>query len=43
MGGGSVETAAQWQWGDAENVMKEWAKLAAERLSTWSKGTAKAS
>ena len=43
MGGGSIETAAQWQWGDAENVMKEWAKVAAERLATWSKGTAKAS
>src|SRR5205814_7176602 len=38
MGGGSVATAAQWQWGDAENVMKEWAKLAAERLSAWTKG-----
>jgi hypothetical protein len=43
MGGGSVATAAQWQWGDAENVMKEWAKLAAERLSAWTKGTAKTS
>ena len=43
MGGGSIETAAQWQWGDAENVMKEWAKLAAERMSAWTKGTAKAS
>ena len=42
MGGGSIETAAQWQWGDAENAMKEWAKLAAERLSGWTKGTAKA-
>ena len=43
MGGGSGATAAQWQWGDAENVMKEWAKLAAERLSAWTKGTAKTS
>jgi len=43
IGGGSIETAAQWQWGDAENVMKEWAKMATERLSAWTKGTAKAS
>jgi CheY-like chemotaxis protein len=25
----------------AENVMRAWAKLAAERLSAWTKGTAK--
>jgi hypothetical protein len=43
LGGGSISTAAQWQWGDAENVMKEWAKLAAERFSAWTKGIAKAS
>ena len=43
IGGGSIETAAQWQWGDAENVMKEWARTAAERLSAWTKGTAKPS
>jgi len=41
IGGGNISTAAQWQWGDAENVMKEWAKLAAERLSAWTKGSAK--
>jgi len=41
IGGGSVSTAAQWEWGDAENVMKGWAKLAADRLSSWTKGTAK--
>jgi hypothetical protein len=43
LGGGSISTAAQWQWGDAENVMKDWAKLAAERFSAWTKGIAKAS
>ena len=43
IGSGSIETAAQWQWGDAENAMTAWAKLAAERLSAWSKGTAKPS
>jgi hypothetical protein len=41
IGGGNISTAAQWEWGDAENVMKEWAKLAAERLSAWTKGAAK--
>ena len=41
IGGGNISTAAQWQWGDAENVMKAWSKLAAERLSAWTKGTAK--
>jgi len=41
IGGGSVTTAAQWEWGDAENVMKAWAKLAAERLSALTKGQAK--
>src|SRR5438128_12406665 len=41
IGGGNISTAAQWEWGDAENVMKDWAKLAVERLSAWTKGTAK--
>jgi len=41
IGGGNVATAAQWQWGDAENVMTEWAKLAAQRLGAWAKGTEK--
>jgi len=43
IGGGSISTAAQWQWGDAENAMTAWARLAAQRLSSWAKGTAKAS
>jgi len=32
VGGGSIETAAQWQWGDAENAMDKWAELAVNRL-----------
>ena len=40
IGGGSIATAAQWEWGDAENVMTAWATLAAQRLSAWTKGTA---
>jgi hypothetical protein len=29
VGGGSIQTAAQWQWGDAENVIKTWSQLPA--------------
>jgi uncharacterized protein DUF3313 len=43
VGGGSVETAAQWQWGDAENAMKAWAAQIAERLSAWTAGGVKPS
>jgi len=32
VGGGSIETAAQWQWGDAENAMDKWAQLAVTRF-----------
>ena len=32
VGGGSIETAAQWQWGDAENAMNKWAELSVSRL-----------
>ena len=43
VGGGSIKTAAQWEWGDAENAMKEWATLAATRLSSWTSGAVKPS
>lgn len=43
IGGGSLETAAQWQWGDAENAIKYWATTATERLSAWTSGAAKPS
>jgi len=43
VGGGSIKTAAQWQWGDAENVFKEWATQAATRLSSWTSGAVKPS
>lgn len=38
VGGSSVEAAAQWQWGDAENAMKAWATDAADRLAAWTAG-----
>jgi hypothetical protein len=38
VGGGAISTAAQWQWGDAENATKAWATLMADRLSSWTSG-----
>jgi hypothetical protein len=43
VGGGSIKTAEQWQWGDAENAMKEWALKAVTVLSSWTSGAVKAS
>jgi len=43
VGGGNIKTAAQWQWGDAENAMKEWATQAATKLSSWTSGAVKPS
>jgi Protein of unknown function (DUF3313) len=40
VGGGNIQTAAQWQWGDVENVMNAWAAMAAEKLYSWTSGTA---
>ena len=40
VGGGSLKTAAQWQWGDAENAMTAWAQQLTNRLSSWTSGTA---
>ena len=40
VGGGSIKTAAQWQLGDAENAMTAWSKQLADRLSSWTSGTA---
>jgi hypothetical protein len=33
IGGGALQTAAQWKWGDVENVFDDWAKLIATRLA----------
>jgi hypothetical protein len=40
IGGGSFTTGFQWQWGDAENAANHWAELTANRLSSWTSGTA---
>jgi hypothetical protein len=33
IGGGSLATAAQWQWGDVQNVMDQWASMVATRVA----------
>ena len=40
-GGGAVRTAAQWQWGDAENAIKLWASLLADGMSAYTSGQKK--
>jgi len=41
VGGGALRTAAQWQLGDAENAISAWSQQMADRLSSWTSGTAK--
>ncbi|MGR9106274.1 MAG: DUF3313 domain-containing protein [Gammaproteobacteria bacterium] len=40
LGGGSIESGFQWEWGDAENGITEWCKKMTEKLSSWTTGTA---
>jgi hypothetical protein len=40
VGSGNIQTAAQWQWGDVENVMNTWSAMAAEKLYSWTSGIA---
>jgi Protein of unknown function (DUF3313). len=40
-GGGSIKTAAQWQWGDAENAIKAWSELIATSLYGYTSGERK--
>jgi Protein of unknown function (DUF3313) len=40
VGGGSMKAADQWEWGDAENALTYWATQMANRLSSWTSGTA---
>jgi hypothetical protein len=41
VGGGSIQTAGVWEWGDAENIIAEWARLLSEKLYAYTSGTAK--
>jgi Protein of unknown function (DUF3313) len=40
-GGGSLSTAFQWQWGDAEYALDDWNKSLATHLSSWMSGASK--
>jgi Protein of unknown function (DUF3313) len=40
-GGGALQTAAQWQWGDAENAIKTWSSLLAEGMYAYTSGEKK--
>ena len=40
-GGGSVQAAAQWQWGDAENAIKKWCELITNGLYAYTSGARK--
>lgn len=39
-GSGSLQAAAQWQWGDAENAMNQAAADWAAKLTSWTSGAA---
>lgn len=40
-GGGSIQAAAQWQWGDAENAIKKWCELITNGLYAYTSGAKK--
>lgn len=40
IGGGNLQTAAQWKWGDAENAITQWSTTAATRVAAWTSGQA---
>jgi Protein of unknown function (DUF3313) len=41
VGGGSIKTAAQWEWGDAENAMKAWAEMITTNMYAYTSGAKK--
>jgi hypothetical protein len=41
VGGGAIQTAAQWQWGDAQNAIKAWSQLLADGMYAYTSGTRK--
>jgi hypothetical protein len=40
-GGGSLQTIAQWQWGDAENAIKAWSSQLADGMYAYTSGQRK--
>ena len=41
VGGGALQTAAQWQWGDAENAIKAWSQLLTDGMYAYTSGARK--
>jgi Protein of unknown function (DUF3313) len=41
VGGGALQTAAQWRWGDAENAIKAWAQQLADGIYAYTSGARK--
>jgi hypothetical protein len=41
VGGGAIQTAAQWQWGDAESAIKAWSQLLADGMYAYTSGARK--
>jgi hypothetical protein len=40
-GGGAFQSAAVWQWGDAENAVKKWSEMVADNLYAYTSGAKK--
>jgi hypothetical protein len=40
-GGGAIQTAAQWRWGDAENAIKTWSSQLADGMYAYTSGEKK--
>jgi hypothetical protein len=40
-GGGSIKTAAVWEWGDIENAIKEWSEMLSNGLYAYTSGQRK--
>ena len=40
-GGGGIQTAAQWKWGDAENAIKLWSSQLADGMHAYTSGAKK--
>jgi hypothetical protein len=41
VGGGAPQTAAQWQWGDAQNAIKAWSQQLADGMYAYTSGARK--
>jgi hypothetical protein len=41
VGGGAIQTAAQWRWGDAENAIRAWSQQLADGMYAYTSGARK--